>query len=227
MSKQVTETKASIKKRKDPPKDDDSKNSSKTKKQKKGKATCQHKFQIMFDGGENGVTVYVCTECQVQKNGMFNNKTARSHDYTHRVEELELEQDDGIPKRYCASCDCLDDTEEDGDCKRHDWLAQCTDCGEDFLGCISRRLVSKVAPGYIKYLEQELKAAAGISELCECKSRSTTFARGPPHSDTRCGTCLKQVRNNSSSNGSRITQIAKGTGSTSIVATDSSVITLL
>jgi len=224
------------KKRKDPPKDDGSQNRSTEKKQKtkKKEEKCQHKFKVDVDGGSDKVTVYICTKCNVIKNGMFNNKKARSHDYTHRVVNLELEQDEGIPNYYCAACECLDDTEVgDGECRRHNWSFSCDDCGNSINDCSTER--KDTITSYIALLEtklEEAKIMAGVSRLCECKERNMTFARGPPHRDTRCGTCLKEVKDSrfqstaSSSSGTRITQINAGTGGTSIVASGDTVVRL-
>jgi hypothetical protein len=228
MSKSTKETKVDIKKRKDPPKDDESQNRSSEKKQKTEKTEkCQHKFKVDVDGGSDGVTVYICSKCNVIKNGMFNNKKARSHDYTHRVVALELEQDEGVPNYHCETCECLDDTEEDGECKRHAWCVSCDDCGNTINDCFA---VTNTIASYITFLQTELeeaKTVAGISDLCECKNRSMTFARGPPHSDTRCGTCLKEVRQSQfQASGIRVTQINAGTGGTSIVASGDTVVRL-
>jgi hypothetical protein len=227
MSKSTKDTKVDTKKRKDPPKDDDSQNRSSEKKQKTKKKKCEHKFKVDVDGGSDGITVYVCTKCEVHKNGVFNNDLANNHG--HLFDELELKQDDGIPTWICEICGCLDDTNDDGECKRHEWSVHCDDCDNNLDNCYARR--KETIASYIAFLENELestKILAGIyADMCECKSRSMTFARGPPHSDTRCGTCLKEVQQSQFlSSGIRVTQINAGTGGTAVAVGGSSVVRL-
>jgi hypothetical protein len=228
MSKSTKDTKVDTKKRKDPPKDDDSKNSSKEKKQKtKKEEKCQHKFKIDYDGGKDNVTIYRCTKCKETRYGIFNN--AKVDEHGHLFNQLELEQDDGIPKWICEICDCLDDDEEDGECKRHEWRVYCDNCDNTLDNCSVRR--KETIASYIAFLEDELESAkitAGvIADVCECKERNMTFARGPPYYDTRCGTCLKEVQQSQFlSSGIRVTQTNAGTGGTAVAVGGSSVVRL-
>lgn len=231
MSKSTKETKVDTKKRKDPPKDDDSKNSSKEKKQKtkkKEEGKCQHKFKIDYDGGEDNVTIYRCTKCKETRYGIFNN--AKVDEHGHLFNKLKLEQDDGIPTWICDICGCLDDTYESstGQCKRHEWIAYCKRCDSSLE---DGHLDQKTALSYIAFLEDELESAkitAGvIADVCECKERNMTFARGSPYYDTRCGTCLGEVQQSQFlSSGTRVTQINAGTGGTAVAVGGSSVVRL-